>query len=649
VLNIISTGKNQNSKIKVFAIALIISFFIFPNASFALSTLSYTAASKEEFSSLYFNENYTSIVVELPSLINQPAAWNNKFNSASSLGESILRIAEKYGGIVYVNNPEYAHSKILIHKGNYSKLVDDFKSLGFVVRNNTYGRPLLDYSKQAIGLPCFTISNPYNPIAGKNVRIGIVDTGIDDSHDDFPGTYDHSDLSRMDKIVYWSDTTYEEYNNPVDLNGHGTHVASIAAGTGAASNGKYSGVAPGANLMIWKASVGQRIDMDDLADAIHDAVDNNAQVISLSLGYGSGHASWCDGTTTDTDARAIYDAIRLARDNNIPVVISAGKDEMNAGSIEFPACVNLNNVIAVGSTLKKDYWPMWTEYNDPKELEINYIINAYYLNNSVIKINSGTFSGSRNVWSGFQYVFQSQTWPVGIEVKLEGQNRKRDCRSSEVIKWDPGGPAKGDAYWIWRKSFSSGSNILVEIFVKPNINEWFCLDVTGGWNHYYTNDNSHIYVNIAGTYSSSTKDLVHFESARGPSPQGIVKPFVTAPGVDICAARAKDTSVGEFTCGNDKYVSGTGTSAAAPFTAGLIALIKEVKPDASVDMIKNALMQADKKVVSTIPDNTEGYGRISAPKALKYLSKDVTCGTIPIPSFGGGWGGGGICGGACLE
>ncbi len=58
--------------------------------------------------------------------------------------------------------------------------------------------------------------------------IAILDTGIDDSHPDF-----------QDKIVYWQDFVgrdvdyeYDEYSSPCDYFGHGTHCASIAAGTG---------------------------------------------------------------------------------------------------------------------------------------------------------------------------------------------------------------------------------------------------------------------------------------------------------------------------------------------------------------------------------------------------------------------------------
>ncbi|MBO0870696.1 MAG: S8 family serine peptidase, partial [Micromonosporaceae bacterium] len=71
---------------------------------------------------------------------------------------------------------------------------------------------------------------------GTGVKVAILDTGIDDTHPDLAG-----------KVVAAKNFTTDP--DTVDHFGHGTHVASIVAGTGAASNGLYKGVAPGATLV----------------------------------------------------------------------------------------------------------------------------------------------------------------------------------------------------------------------------------------------------------------------------------------------------------------------------------------------------------------------------------------------------------------
>ncbi|KNZ69090.1 peptidase S8 and S53 subtilisin kexin sedolisin [Thermincola ferriacetica] len=74
---------------------------------------------------------------------------------------------------------------------------------------------------------------------GKGVGIAILDTGI----------YPHPDLTRpVNRIIAFKDFINKK-TQPYDDNGHGTHCAGDAAGNGYASNGKYRGPAPKANLI----------------------------------------------------------------------------------------------------------------------------------------------------------------------------------------------------------------------------------------------------------------------------------------------------------------------------------------------------------------------------------------------------------------
>jgi serine protease AprX len=94
---------------------------------------------------------------------------------------------------------------------------------------------------------------------GKGVTVAIIDTGIDHLHPDLSGRV-VKDVNfepawvfdEIDDGVY-SDRIAEGTGNPVDSFGHGTHVAGIAAGTGAAGSGAdFSGVAPGTSLVNLK-------------------------------------------------------------------------------------------------------------------------------------------------------------------------------------------------------------------------------------------------------------------------------------------------------------------------------------------------------------------------------------------------------------
>lgn len=140
-----------------------------------------------------------------------------------------------------------------------------------------------------------------------DIVIAVIDTGIDGSHVDLAGG----------KVIEWQDFVNGK-STPYDDNGHGTHVASIAAGTGTGNN-LYKGVAPGAALVGIKVldSNGSGT-MSTVTAGIDWAVQNKdiygIKVINLSLGTSTSS----DGT--DSTSLAVNGAV----DSGIVVVVAAG-------------------------------------------------------------------------------------------------------------------------------------------------------------------------------------------------------------------------------------------------------------------------------------------------------------------------------------
>ncbi|WP_225829069.1 S8 family peptidase [Streptomyces naphthomycinicus] len=126
----------------------------------------------------------------------------------------------------------------------------------------------LDKSVPQIGAPTAWKAG----YTGKGVKVAVLDTGVDTSHPDL-----------KNQVV--ESKNFTPAADAKDRFGHGTHVASIVAGTGAKSGGKYKGVAPDAKILNGKVldDSGSGSDSGILA-GMEWAASQGASVINLSLG-----------------------------------------------------------------------------------------------------------------------------------------------------------------------------------------------------------------------------------------------------------------------------------------------------------------------------------------------------------------------------
>jgi hypothetical protein len=183
--------------------------------------------------------------------------------------------------------------------------------------------PLLDSALPLIGAPAARARG----LTGKGVKIAVVDTGIDATHPDLQG-----------RVIAAKD--FGSDGNPADLNGHGTHVSGIAAGTGAASDGKYGGVAPQAELINAKALSRYGSGTESgIMKAMDWAADQGARIVNMSLG---GPPS--DGT--DPMSREVNS---ISEKKNVLFVIAAGNGGP-ARKVSTPAAADMS--LAVGAVDK---------------------------------------------------------------------------------------------------------------------------------------------------------------------------------------------------------------------------------------------------------------------------------------------------------
>ncbi len=162
-----------------------------------------------------------------------------------------------------------------------------------------------------------TATNESLPLTGHNVSVAVLDTGIDGTHQDLAG--------RVLKNVRLADTQSGSigFNYPINsenlantdpVYGHGTFVAGLIAGTGALSNGKYKGVAPGSRLVGLNAG--------DLT-LLHVLSGFDYLLANPQLGVRVVNCSFSANTVFDVND-PVNVATKLATDNGINVVFSAG-------------------------------------------------------------------------------------------------------------------------------------------------------------------------------------------------------------------------------------------------------------------------------------------------------------------------------------
>ena len=247
--------------------------------------------------------------------------------------------------------------------------------------------PLVEYAQpNYIKRPCSEISGELNDFfyedqwalraidaldawkiekGSSDVIIAIVDSGVDYNHEDLkpriwinPGEIDGNGLDDdengyVDDIRGWDfvDSPYlpadvdqlDRDNDPMDENGHGTHVSGIAAAVPNNSKG-IAGITWNCRIMALRGG-GDFFEDDDLSAAIVYAADNGAHVINMS--WGGEELSYI-----------IRDALEYAYDRGCVLVGAAGNDDRPA--VIYPAIHK--NVIAVGATDKFDRKAHFSNY-----------------------------------------------------------------------------------------------------------------------------------------------------------------------------------------------------------------------------------------------------------------------------------------------
>ena len=183
----------------------------------------------------------------------------------------------------------------------------------------------LDESAAQIGAPAAWERG----LTGDGVTIATLDSGIDASHPDFEG-----------RIVATEDFTGGD--SVADVVGHGTHVASIAAGSGAASDGKYRGIASDADLLVGKVLGDDGTgSMSTAIEGMEWAVAHDADIVNMSLG----------GPVTNGDDPMSRAVDELTADHGTLFVAASGNHQLEMPGMSFVTSpASAQSALAVGAT-----------------------------------------------------------------------------------------------------------------------------------------------------------------------------------------------------------------------------------------------------------------------------------------------------------
>ncbi|OIT07457.1 PREDICTED: subtilisin-like protease SBT1.9 [Nicotiana attenuata] len=403
-------------------------------------------------------------------------------------------------------------------------------------------------------------------------------------------------------------------NSARDTVGHGTHVASIAAGNfvkGASyfgyAPGTAKGVAPRARLAVYKFSFDEGNVASDLIAAMDQAVADGVDMICISYGWRF------IPLYEDTIAIAAFGAMI----KGVLVSASAGNSGPNMGS--------LNNGVPWIFTVASGHTDRW-------------------FSGTLTLGNGLTIRG----WSLFPARAIISNWPVIYNKTLSA------CDSAELLAQVPDAgrsiivcQRSGDAEVVTdQMNYVAEARVGAAILITedPAIlrstefpNPGVVITPKEGkqvMNYVTKTPEPKASISFLETYlDSKPAPVVSASSARGPSRSylGVAKPDILAPGVLILAAYPSNIAVEKIgtnvELATDYYLE-SGTSMAAPHIAGIAAMVKGAHPEWSPSAIRSAMMTTanpldnTQKPIKSSEDNKRatpldmGAGHVDPNRAL---------------------------------
>jgi len=473
-------------------------------------------------------------------------------------------------------------------------------SVRMVVPDQLY-QPDTDSSGEYLGLA--VAGGAYDTgLTGKGVVVGVIDSGIWPEHPSFAdnglpappvtledtpenpacefGNTDHNPndvaFTCNNKLIGARQTlaTYRalvgatptEFDSARDDNGHGTHTASTAAGNAnvpatlfGRDMGTVSGIAPDAHIIAYKGLGDLGGFGSDLAAAIDQAVADGVDVINYSVGGGAGL-----GGADDI-------AFLYAADAGVFVATSAGNSGPGPATVGSPGDAPWTTT--VGASTQRRTFVGWAKLQNGPRVQGISITPGLPKTSLVDAEDAGNELCLANTLDSDVV--------TGKVVLCRRGSSARAAKSAEVAR------AGGVGMILYNND--NTDTLLSDNHVIPSLH----VNLRSGTVvKQYIADNSDPHVTLREPKAVARRAPVMAQfSSRGenPSSSDIIKPDITAPGVQILAGETPFPQPGGAASG-ELFQAIAGTSMSSPHVAGVFALIKQAHPGWSPAMAKSAIM-----------------------------------------------------------
>ncbi|XP_057456401.1 subtilisin-like protease SBT1.7 [Lotus japonicus] len=518
---------------------------------------------------------------QMPKSFGHHSAWfESTLKSVSDSAKMIYTYEKAIHGFSTRLTPEEA--RFLQSKNEILKVLPDE-----IYKLHTTRTPLfLGLDKIAASIS--TQSN----IGHSDVIIGVIDTGVwpesksfdDTGYEPIPSTWkgkcevgaNFTTANCNKKLIgarfYNSGAGSMEFLSPRDDNGHGTHTTSTIAGSpvqnaslfGYAA-GTARGMAPRARVAVYKVCWKDGCAISDVLAAIDQAIIDNVNVLSLSLG----------GDSSDYSHDSLAIGAFSAMEHGIVVSCSGGNNGPEPSSITNVAPW----IITVGAgTIDRDF-PAYVSLGNGK-------------NYSGVSLYGGKKLPDKPV---LPLIFGGECESESfLKQKVKGNIVVCDRGLNDMVFKSIKLKFAGGLGMVLANDAANTGNLKADPFVLPGL----MVDAKAGEaiKQYLTSDPKPIATIVfEGTkVGIEPSPIVARFSSRGPNPitNKILKPDLIAPGVNILASFSRNVSPSslDFDERRVDFNILSGTSMSCPHVSGIAALIKSVHPDWSPAAIRSALM-----------------------------------------------------------